>query len=305
MKSLSVALLLSIAAAAQGSTQVDSQGQPVLPHCRVSLIEERHVPGLEAGALAKIDVREGQQVKSGQMIGLIDDSKVVAMRDVKLKELEAANEQALNDVNKRYATAAAGVAEKEYEVFLKANKSAPGAIAAIEIEKLRLAHQKATLQIEQAAHDMTVAKLTSAVKQAELAATDVEQKLRSIVSPIDGVVVHVYKHQGEWVPAGDPVVHVVYLDRLRVEGFVNAADFNPSEIAGRTVSVDAELARGEKVRLNGKIVFVNPLVQPGGDYLVWAEVDNKQANGHWLLRPGVNATMTINVNARQPQVGQR
>jgi len=305
MKSLSIALLFSMAATAYGASQVDSQGQPVLPHCRVSLIEERHVPGLEAGALAKIGVREGQQVKAGEVLGLIDDSKVVAMRAVKVKELEAAVEQAENDVNKRYAAKAAAVADKEHEMMTRANKMAAGAIAAIELEKSRLSAQKAELQIEQADRDMIVARLTSGVKRAELAATDVEQKLRTIISPIDGVVVHVYKHLGEWVPAGEPVVHVVHLDRLRVEGFVNAANFNPSEIAGRTVSVDAELARGEKVRLNGKIVFVNPLVQPGGDYLVWAEVDNKQTDGHWVLRPGVNATMTININARQPLVGQR
>ena len=47
------------------------------------------------------------------------------------------------------------------------------------------------------------------------------------------------------------------------------------------------------MRLDGKIVFVSPLVQPGGEYLVWAEVENKQENGHWLLRPGLTATMTI------------
>ena len=45
----------------------------------------------------------------------------------------------------------------------------------------------------------------------------------------------------------------------------------------------------------GRIVFVSPLVEPGGDYRVWAEVENRQPQGsnQWLLRAGQQATMTI------------
>ena len=43
------------------------------------------------------------------------------------------------------------------------------------------------------------------------------------------------------------------------------------------------------------ITFVNPLVQAGGEYRVWAEVVNRQENGEWLLRPGLEAEMTIDV----------
>jgi hypothetical protein len=89
------------------------------------------------------------------------------------------------------------------------------------------------------------------------------------------------------------VVQIVRVDRLRVEGFVSADQYSPAEIDERPVLVEAVLAHGEKVQFQGKIVFVSPIDQPGGEYLVWAEVDNRQAGGHWLLRPGTTATMTI------------
>ena len=119
-----------------------------------------------------------------------------------------------------------------------------------------------------------------------------EIALRRIVSPLDGIVVKVHKHVGEWLQPGDPVVEILRIDRLWVEGYVNAADFNPGEIEGRDVIVDAEMARGRKMRFKGQVVFVKPVVE-GGDYLVQAEVENRQENGHWLLRPGLNAAMTI------------
>ena len=47
--------------------------------------------------------------------------------------------------------------------------------------------------------------------------------------------------------------------------------------------------------LSGKITFVNTLVQAGGEYKVWAEVENREENGQWLLRPGLNVTMQIHM----------
>jgi hypothetical protein len=40
---------------------------------------------------------------------------------------------------------------------------------------------------------------------------------------------------------------------------------------------------------------MSPLVESGGDYRVFAEVENRQApgSGQWLLRAGQTARMTI------------
>jgi macrolide-specific efflux system membrane fusion protein len=285
--------MLSAALPLQRSTPAGPTGQPVLTECRVALIEEAQVPGREAGVLTEMNVREGQQVKTGELLAQIDDTKPVTLRKIKEKEYQVAVEQASNDVNVRFADKAYGVAVKEWQKSMKANELQPGAIAAIEVDKLKLGAQKAQLSIEQAQFEMKVNKLTGEVKQAEVEAAQADINLRHITSPLDGVVIHVYKHRGEWVPPGDPVVHIVRVDRLRIEGFVSAAEYSPSEIAHRPVKVTAKLSRGRTVEFDGKIVYVSPQDQPGGDFLVWAEVDNREENGHWLLRPGTTATMTI------------
>jgi hypothetical protein len=109
--------------------------------------------------------------------------------------------------------------------------------------------------------------------------------------------VTLYKHVGDWVAIGDPVLRMVRMDKLRVEGFVNASKYNPADIQGHAVSVRVELERGRVEEFRGKIVFVSPLVEGAGDYRVFAEVENRMDNNHFVLRPGLNAEMTIHVNA--------
>jgi macrolide-specific efflux system membrane fusion protein len=99
--------------------------------------------------------------------------------------------------------------------------------------------------------------------------------------------------KGEWVEVGKPVVRIVRLDKLRVEGFIHVRDALPGDIVDRSVKVAVELARGQKREFTGKITFVSPLVQAGGDYRVWADVDNRREQDQWLLRPGLEAEMTL------------
>ena len=68
------------------------------------------------------------------------------------------------------------------------------------------------------------------------------------------------------------------------------------------VTVEIERARGQTVRLSGKVVFISPLVQAGDRYRVRAEVENRQQNNHWLLGPGMSASMTIHVQAAATSV---
>jgi multidrug efflux pump subunit AcrA (membrane-fusion protein) len=98
------------------------------------------------------------------------------------------------------------------------------------------------------------------------------------------------------------VLQVIRIDRLRVEGFLNATEVSPEEVADRPVTVEVQLAGGKTARLNGKVVFISPLVQAGDKYRVRAEVENRAENGHPLLRPGMTAMMNIqaggNLSAR-------
>ena len=142
--------------------------------------------------------------------------------------------------------------------------------------------------------------MSADVHQATVAAAEENIERRKIVAPFDGVVVDVLRQRGEWVDTGEPVLRLIRLDRVRVEGFFDASQFNPEEVSGRPVTVEIERARGQRVRLPGTVVFISPLVQAGNKYRVRVEVENHQHEGHWLLGPGMTASMVIHID--QPRV---
>jgi len=267
----------------------------VLQHCLVSLIEEAQVPAQEAGVLVGIDVREGHQVAAGQLLAQIDDSRAVMAHRVAGLELQVAQEKASNDISVRYAKAASQVAEAEYLQGKEANDKVAGTVPQAEMRRLMLTHRRSVLQIEQAQLDLHLATLQVQVDEAEMEAAAKEVERRRIKSPLDGIVVKVYQHSGEWVKPGDPVLHVVRVDRLRIEGFLNASEYAPAEVDGRPITVRIELARGRQDTFQGKVVFVSPLVEAGGEFRIWAEVLNRKQNEHWLLRPGLSTEMMIHL----------
>ena len=86
----------------------------------------------------------------------------------------------------------------------------------------------------------------------------------------------VFRHVGEWVQAGEPVLHIIRVNRLRVEGFISASKYEAGEIHGRDVDVSVKLARGRQETFKGKIVFVDPRVQASNEFLVWAELIHRR-----------------------------
>jgi multidrug efflux pump subunit AcrA (membrane-fusion protein) len=270
-------------------------GDPVLERCLVSLVEEAKVPAREPGVLIQLAVREGDVVKKGAVIAKIDDNQPQMERRKALAEHEQAVAKAESDVDVRYSVAAELVAEAEHKKALESHAKVPGSVTEVERDRLMLSEKKGELQIEQAQLERRLAALAAQSKEVEVLAAENAIDRRLIKSPLDGVVVQLFPHEGEWMQPGDPLAHVVRADKLRVEGYVDAARLGPEEVSGRPVTVAVTLAGGRRETFMGKIVFTSPLVESGGDYRVFAEVENRQAPGtqQWLLRPGQTATMTI------------
>ncbi len=267
--------------------------QITLNTCLVSVIQEARVPARQAGVLIELAVREGQTVAKDALLARIDETQAQLAHKAATLNLRVALEQARDDVNVRYAVAALKVAQAELRRAEEANAAIEGTVPEAEMDRLRLTCEKLQLEIERARMDQRIAGLQSWVKDAEVQASAENLRRHQITAPFDGVAVEIFPHVGEWLEPGTPVVYLIEMDRLRVEGFVEQDKLGPGEIAGRNVEVVVTLERGREERFPGKVVFVDPRVQAGGDYRVWAEVDNRQENGAWLLRPGLKAQMTI------------
>ena len=270
-----------------------------LTHCLVSLIEDVQVPAREAGALTGVAVAEGDYVTQGHVLAQIDDRQPRLDKLAAELERDAALAKAQDDIEVRYSEAALAVAAAELDRALAVERKNAGAVAQTEIQKLRLAKHRDELQIERSKLEMRVAKMNADVHQASVKLAEEAVARRQIVSPLNGVVVTIFHEKGEWVAAGEPVLQVIRIDRLRVEGFLSATEIGPEEVAGRAVTVDVQLAGGRTARFAGKVVFISPLVQAGDKYRVRAEVENRTENGSPLLRPGMSATMTIALGGQQ------
>ncbi len=264
-----------------------------LPNSLISPEDEVEVPAQEPGVLKDLPVREGQQVKKGDLLAQIDDMIPQAKVDVAQAKLQAARAEAASDVAKRYAVAAAATAWADYRQSEDANGRVQGSVTQERVREQLLKAREMDLTIEKADKDHLVAVYQAEVAAAELKAAVTDRDHRRITSAQDGEVVELSRHVGEWVQAGDPLMRVVRLDKLRVDAIFNARNYLPSELQDQPVSITVELAHGKNVTFPGKVVFVKPVADAGGLCRVRALVENRKENGFWVLRPGLLAEMDI------------
>ncbi len=267
--------------------------------CLVSLIDEAQVPAqvtaIEGGALLKLHVTLDQIVKQGDLLGQLDDRSAEIRQNAAKARLAVAHEKAENDIGVRYSRAAFEVAKAEYHVAEVANQTMPKVVPPVEVKRLWLTAKRSELEIEQAEMQERIDTLELEVSEAELDLADDNLRRYKILSPMEGeaIVRELYRHEGEWLKPGDPVLHLIRIDKLRIEGFLNVARFDRHEVRNRPVTVTVELARDQKATFQGRVTSVDPVVQAGGEYSVWAEVQNTQIHDEWVLMPGMTVTMAI------------
>src|SRR5690606_2305810 len=91
-----------------------------------------------------------------------------------------------------------------------------------EMEKKILEADTATLRIELAELQENVAKVQYIAKRTERELAEHELDRRKIVAPFAGFIENRIAQLGEWVQPGSPVLQLVQLDKLRVEGDIDA-----------------------------------------------------------------------------------
>jgi multidrug resistance efflux pump len=278
-------------------------------HCVVTSIGEMQVPARHPGILAELAPQEGDVITKGMHIAQIDDTDTKMKMNVARFEYESARQQADNNIRVLAAEASEKVAEANYEKMVDINEKAPGAVTQTELRRLRLEHTHADLQIGLAKLEFEVAGITSNARRQQHMLAQSEWENCQITAPWDGVMVERYRREGEWLQQGEPILRMVQMDRLRVEGFLKLADFSPLEVDGADVIMEFHLTRGRIERRTGTIDFVSPQVD-GGEFRVWAYVDNTLEQNHrgkqqWLLLPGMMAEMTIILDKPDAKVAIR
>ena len=331
---LSTSLLLSgpQQVPTSGGSSTSDEGRYPIHNCLTTLIREIDIAAQEAGVLKEVpllvplvpaadgtpqqqqvlngdpqfvEIREGMDVKKGQLLGQIDDDLEKKLQEVAEHKLDVAKEEAGNKVSVDYAQAGYDVATKELEQAKDANRRSPNTVVFPlgEIRRMALSQEQARLGTEQASFELGIAKVSVSVRKAELDVTDLQIARRKIVSPIDGIVVQRYVDVGEWVTPGAPVLKVISMDYMRIKGSVEASKVSRSQVDKAEVTVSADfLGFGERT-FKGKVVFVDPrdvAGRQGSRFEVWAEVENKPVGAvrtdRVRLPPGMSVTMHIKLN---------
>jgi multidrug efflux pump subunit AcrA (membrane-fusion protein) len=261
----------------------------------VQVADHVKLPAKEPGVLVHLGVKEGTVVQAGQKIAQIDDSEPQMQKKAANYALAGAIKRWKDDVDIRYSNAAAAVAKANYEKMLESNKLADKAYAEVDLRQAELEWKKMELATEKAVKEQELAKFEAYTKQAELDAANLAINRRVISAPFDGVVEELRSKQDEWVNPGDTILELFRLDMMHVDGAVDQSLYDPHEIQGCEVTVEVQLARGRKESFRGRITRVSSIVQDHGVYDVRAEIANRQEFGTWMLREGLDATMTIHL----------
>jgi multidrug efflux pump subunit AcrA (membrane-fusion protein) len=259
------------------------------------LIDDVEVPAQQTGPLTMVGVRPGDAVQEGQHLAQIDDRQAQLQKLAAELERDAEQVRADDDIEVQYAIKSYELAKAELQQDLDINRKSPGAVPESEIRRKQLAEHRSKLAIDRSRLQMKIARMTADVKNSAVLAAEDSILRRRIVAPFDGVVVEVFQENSEWVDAGEPVVRIARMDRLHVDGFLDANQYNPSDVADCEVTVEIQLAQGRKETFAGRVVYVSPIVSVGNMVRLQAEVDNRLERNEPLLRQGMTATMIIHL----------
>jgi RND family efflux transporter MFP subunit len=208
--------------------------------CLLMPTAEAEVGSSVIGVIGRTLVERGDKVKKGQAIAQLTD-------DVERASVDAASQRFENRAEIAAAKSAYEFAQKKADrarELVEQKFIAPQAVEQADSEA-----KVAAMRYAQAQEQRVVARQELAVARAQLG-------LRTITSPISGVVVDRYMSAGERVEQ-KPIFKVVQIDPLRVEVVAPASRFNTIR-PGTTAMVTPDLAGSTEHA--AKVVLIDPVI---------------------------------------------
>ena len=289
---------ISAATARPNRTALLQPDAPQVPNrirdCLLKANDEVQLPAQEAGVLVELSAKEGHEVLKDQPLGRIDDSQPRLQRKAAIAEKNVSAEKSKSTINEQYALKASEVARKEFEKAEESNRIALNSVSQVEVMRLKLTWEKGMLERERAVEERKIENLTVMAKDVDVEAAEDAVRRRQLVAPINGTIVEITPHIGEWLKPGDPVLKIVNMEILRIEGFVNIQHHRQEALRNQTVDVEVDQGH-QKILVQAVITFVSPVVEAGGDYRIMALIKNGKdpQTGDWILKPGLNADLIL------------
>jgi HlyD family secretion protein len=230
-----------------------------------------------AGSLQTLHVQRGAQVAAGDLLFVLENTPEEAARDEaksRLAQARASLEDAkkgrrpseIESIQAQLGQAKAALALSEKELSRQEELSRSGAATPQDLDRARAAHDQNRQRVTQLEADMKTAQLGARSDQiaaaeasvqaleAALAVAEWNLAQKSRTAPQAGLVFDTLYRQGEWVPAGRPVVALLPPQNIKVRAFVPETRVHALH-QGDPVQVIVDGAPGP---LAGQVSFISP-----------------------------------------------
>ena len=280
------------AAQSSSAPKVSPGDQIHAENCMVQYINKVNVAAKAEGTLMELKFEEGDTVTEGDVLAVIDDTAAALAVELKQAEEKEAILNAANDVNLEDAKNAEELASAEAEAYKELRRE--GAIPYWEMEKKRLEATRAELRIELAEMQKKIAEVQMIAKRSERKIAEFELTRRKLPAPTTGFIEARIAQLGEWVQPGTPIATLIQMDRLRVEGDIDALRHKNQVRRGTPVLVTIHSESENAIQINGKLGYVSMEIDLNNRHRVWVEIENyRNDDKDWAIKPGMRAEIVI------------
>jgi len=231
------------------------------------------------GYIKKMNVEEGDIVKKGEVLFVVDPSDIYSM----INQARAGVMQAQNGL--LMAKLAYADADKDYQRF--ANLYKKGAVSKRDFEKMRLNRniRKAQIRLAQGMLNQARAGLNRALAQ---------KKYATVTAPIDGVVVRKLTKVAEMAVPGHPVLVLADLNSIQARAFVKEGDVQDIKKGQNAKVFVSSINKTVPAKVSNVILSGDPATH---SYLVKFKLENKKD-----LLPGMYAKIYVSMGQKQELV---
>jgi multidrug efflux pump subunit AcrA (membrane-fusion protein) len=256
-------------------------------------VNDLSVPAQADGIITNLLVDEGSTVRKGELVYQLDPRLANAEIAVQTKELEQAKVKYEDKSDLEFSKSAQKVAIIEFQISNKL--IAEGAEDEMANRRKELEAEKARLQVVVSEIKKIDDLNAMGVSEAKLEAAKVQLDIRSFVAPWDGIVSELKNRQSAYVRAGEPILQLTDMRKIRVKGQVDiSSGVPPHLVLNSPARIIIEVAPGVEEVVEGVVGFVSPSAKIANRYPYWIEIDNRLLpDGQYLFRGVMKARVEI------------
>ena len=212
-----------------------------------------------SGKVLSLSLEEGQKVKAGECIGIIDTMQLYLQRG-QLVQQQRALLQGKPNTGKQVSSLREQIEKQEREVArverllsedVATQKQLDDAQTYLKVLRNQLDATLSTLNTSSASIDGNAAAIEWQIKQIDNALAN-----SCIASPIDGTVLVKYVEEGEMAGAGMPIMKVADLSNLYLRAYFTSDQLSKVKL-GQKVTVVADFGGNEQYEYEGTVSWIS------------------------------------------------